>query len=523
MITSLFLVEWAVRSAIIIASIALLVKVLRFQDPTLRLAIWTAALSGSLLIPVLSASIPALRVPVWRARPAVAFRAAPVAHDMDAVAAPTPSPAVPKSRPNLLLVTYLLGVGTLFLRLVTGLRLSHRLIARSHPTQIEATATVRESSDISVPATFGVLGPVIMLPTDWRDWESSQLNAILAHEQSHINRRDPLWQFVSSIHRALLWFSPMSWYLHRQIVQQAEDASDDAAVAASGDRALYAEAVLQFVRRAVERVRWQGVAMARCGNADERIHRILEGTRLSNGMTRVGWLAVLALAAPMVYVCAAARPAASDEVAITSVNANDLEEQGGPINRYVIVSGNSTMSSGDRHSPALAKLRPRFAGDFAWFQQDGTDYYVTDEKVLRDIYDAMAPQRDVNRMQSVVNQKQGDVNAMQGGVNRQQGEVNRRQSEVNDAQREVNERQRNGSSDRDGQARVNAMQAEVNDLQHGVNQEQEKVNAAQAVVNGEQQKVNDEQHRVSPVIADAIQKILSDSVVNGLAHAVDLR
>jgi multidrug efflux system membrane fusion protein len=48
--------------------------------------------------------------------------------------------------------------------------------------------------------------------------------------------------------------------------------------------------------------------MARYGPADERIHRILDGTVLSRGVTRWSVVAILALGSPLAYVVAAADP-----------------------------------------------------------------------------------------------------------------------------------------------------------------------------------------------------------------------
>ena len=46
-----FLVEWALRSSILILSGALLLRALRVKDPSIRLAAWTAILCGSLAMP----------------------------------------------------------------------------------------------------------------------------------------------------------------------------------------------------------------------------------------------------------------------------------------------------------------------------------------------------------------------------------------------------------------------------------------------------------------------------------------
>ncbi len=78
----------------------------------------------------------------------------------------------------------------------------------------------------------------------------------------------------------------MSWFLRDRIVRVAEEASDDATVAAARDRAFYAEVLLGFMQRGVLGVGWLGVPMARYGRADRRIHRILDGNSLSPGITR---------------------------------------------------------------------------------------------------------------------------------------------------------------------------------------------------------------------------------------------
>ena len=149
---------------------------------------------------------------------------------------------------------------------------------------------------------------MILLPADWRQWSAAKLDAVLAHEASHIRRFDPAVQLLSAIHRALLWFSPLSWFLHSRIVRVAEEASDDAAIAVTHDRVSYAEVLLDFMQRGVRTANWLGVPMARYGRPDDRIHRILDGTILSRGVTRWSVAAILAIGSPLAYVVAAAHP-----------------------------------------------------------------------------------------------------------------------------------------------------------------------------------------------------------------------
>ena len=170
--------------------------------------------------------------------------------------------------------------------------------------------------------TLGVFRPVIVLPPDWRDWEEAKLQAVLAHERSHIRRHDPALQALSAIHRAALWHSPLSWFLHSRIVRVAEEASDDAAVTATRDRAFYAEVLLQFVPTP----EGLGVPMARYQRPDRRIHRILDETALPRGVTRGSLAAILALGLPLACLVAAAGPQSARPKAVPAAPASKIAE-----------------------------------------------------------------------------------------------------------------------------------------------------------------------------------------------------
>jgi len=320
MTTIQFLAEWAFRSSILILSGALLLWVLRVKSPSIRLAAWTAMLCGSLAIPAITTALPKVPLAVMRvaARPADA----PVVHE----AAPAEEPAVSAQDAGVAdpgagvsgrfdwarasVMIYALVAGALLLRLCFGLAMSARLLRKSRATgQTTEGIEIRESDQVPTPAALGIARPAIVLPMDWRQWSAAKLDAVLAHERSHIRRHDPAVQVLSAIHRALVWHSPLSWFLHRNIVRVAEDASDDAAVEATLDRVSYAEVLLEFMQGGVRGVSWQGVTMARYGRPEARIHRILNTTTTPRGVTRWTVAAILALGAPLAYVVAAARPA----------------------------------------------------------------------------------------------------------------------------------------------------------------------------------------------------------------------
>src|SRR5579859_205102 len=175
---------------------------------------------------------------------------------------------------------------------------------------LESTPRLAETKVLSVPATLGVLHPVILLPTDWRKWDEAKLDAILAHEVSHVARRDALTQRLSLIHRAIFWFSPLAWWIDRQITELAEEASDEAALAGGADQARYAETLLGFfaeLEAAPGRIHWEGISMANGCRAERRVERILSW-KGSHSMKK--WLAVVivAVAASLVFVAGSAHP-----------------------------------------------------------------------------------------------------------------------------------------------------------------------------------------------------------------------
>jgi RND family efflux transporter MFP subunit len=324
MTTIQFLAEWALRSSILILSGALLLRALRVKDPSVRLAAWTAMLCASLAIPALTAALP--KVPLMLPRGASGRVEAPVVVYQAAlrpVRAMSPSDVAVERRgtgvsgrfdwARAAVTIYVIVALALLLRLFVGLAMSLLLLRGSHITgRTTEGIEIRQSNRVVAPVTLGIARPSIVLPGGWSQWDGAKLDAVLAHERSHIRRHDPAVQLLSAIHRVLLWHSPLSWFLHRRIVRVAEEASDDAAVTATRDRASYAQVLLDFMQdqkgAPLRSVNWQGVPMARYGRADERIHRILDATALSHGITRWSVAAILALGSPLAYVVAAAHP-----------------------------------------------------------------------------------------------------------------------------------------------------------------------------------------------------------------------
>jgi len=241
------------------------------------------------------------------------------------------------------LAVYLLGVIVLLTRLVIGIRGSRKLAnaaedispryfprkdepedrrtsaaldflsSRSHAVRLQHPPRLKESGALSVPATVGVRRPVILLPAGWRTWTQDKLEGVLAHEISHVARRDALTQLLSLLHRAIFWFSPLPWWLDRQLTELAEQASDEAALAGGADRTLYAETLLGFfaqMKSTHGRIRWQALSMASgagTGRAERRVDRILAWKGVAAIKKPIA-LAFIVLAVPIIVLAASLRP-----------------------------------------------------------------------------------------------------------------------------------------------------------------------------------------------------------------------
>jgi beta-lactamase regulating signal transducer with metallopeptidase domain len=239
---------------------------------------------------------------------------------------------------------YFAVAGFFLARLLLGIVFSRRLVGSARPIYDEEATRplslraweaglsdlprLAESAAISVPVTLGILRPVILFPIEWREWDAAALHAVIAHELSHVIRRDALTQCLSLVHRAIFWFSPLSWWLHRCLADVAEEASDEAALVSGADRARYAETLLGFfaaLQETPHRVYWHGVSMAKAGQAEKRLDRIL-AWKGDVGMRLNKFLAVGMLLAgiPVVLLAAAARPSVADtngrDTSITKVS-----------------------------------------------------------------------------------------------------------------------------------------------------------------------------------------------------------
>ncbi len=117
------------------------------------------------------------------------------------------------------------------------------------------------------------IGSAVVLPANYGTWDVEKLRIVLAHERSHIRQGDFYLQLIAGFYASVFWFSPLGWWLKRQLSDLAEAISDRAALGEAASRSVYAQILLEFA--AAPRPTLIGVAMARSGRLSQRIERLL--------------------------------------------------------------------------------------------------------------------------------------------------------------------------------------------------------------------------------------------------------
>jgi len=100
------------------------------------------------------------------------------------------------------------------------------------------------------PFASGLFRKVIVLPAPLVDrLDHVAMEAVLAHEVAHHERRDLWWLAAAGILTSVAWFNPVAHLVARALVASREDGSDDWAVMhTSRDPFAYAHALLQSAR-----------------------------------------------------------------------------------------------------------------------------------------------------------------------------------------------------------------------------------------------------------------------------------
>lgn len=126
-------------------------------------------------------------------------------------------------------------------------------VRSSTPVAIRKGIEIRSVPRLLEPSVVGLFRPVLLMPTDITErLQPSQLDAVLAHELCHVQRRDNLTAALHMIVEAIFWFHPMVWWIGKRLIEERERACDEAVLSLGSTPHDYAAGILRVCESYLE-------------------------------------------------------------------------------------------------------------------------------------------------------------------------------------------------------------------------------------------------------------------------------
>jgi len=281
----------AARGSIILLIAGIAATLLRSRPAALRHSIWSLAIASQLALPIVALLMPQRGIdfgPVGAAFTRAATTvttaartpttAAPVNQSSPkGVAAPPsasqqiPSRVNPGAQPadvsaGIALLTLLWGVGALLMLVRFGIgtvlvaretRRANRPISREWVLlagQIQDEMNLHRDAALlwgtrrEVPYTWGILSPVVCLPSDADKWSIDRLRIVMIHELAHVERFDTFGEFIAQLALVIFWFNPLLWIAVRRMRTEREHACDDRVLMRGVKPSTYVEELVMMMK-----------------------------------------------------------------------------------------------------------------------------------------------------------------------------------------------------------------------------------------------------------------------------------
>lgn len=121
---------------------------------------------------------------------------------------------------TVLAIAWLIGIAVLLIyTAVSYLRLRERV-----KTAVLYKDNIFQSESVISPFVLGIISPKIYLPFNMNEQD---IEHVIAHEQSHICRKDYLWKPLGFFILAIHWFNPLMWLAYVILCRDIELACDE--------------------------------------------------------------------------------------------------------------------------------------------------------------------------------------------------------------------------------------------------------------------------------------------------------
>lgn len=142
--------------------------------------------------------------------------------------------------------------------------------------------SVRSSDLISGPLTYGILRPVILLPSEIH-LDEEEFLCIMEHEWVHIRRNDVFVKYLMCLAVCVYWFHPLVWMMARLLEQDMEIACDEEALDKYPDcfKKTYALSLIRLAQGRRDSLWPVRACFARHSEIEERIRMIMKRKKYS--------------------------------------------------------------------------------------------------------------------------------------------------------------------------------------------------------------------------------------------------
>ena len=133
---------------------------------------------------------------------------------------------------------WLFGIAALFLYSAVSYWRLHRKVCEA----VILRGNIYQSEKVCTPFVLGIIKPKIYLPYHM---DSREMDHVIAHEQTHIRRKDHWWKPLGFLLLTIHWFNPLMWLSYVLLCRDIELACDEKVIGKMGNaqRADYTQAL----------------------------------------------------------------------------------------------------------------------------------------------------------------------------------------------------------------------------------------------------------------------------------------
>ena len=134
---------------------------------------------------------------------------------------------------------WLFGIAALFLYSAVSYWRLHRKVCEA----VILRGNIYQSEKVCTPFVLGIIKPKIYLPYHM---DSREMDHVIAHEQTHIRRKDHWWKPLGFLLLTIHWFNPLMWLSYVLLCRDIELACDEKVIGKMGNaqRADYTQALV---------------------------------------------------------------------------------------------------------------------------------------------------------------------------------------------------------------------------------------------------------------------------------------